>query len=54
MSRKYKIRDQEKLYFVTFTVIDWIVVFIRDEYRTILIDSVKYCQQNKGLEVLAL
>lgn len=53
MSRKYKIKDQEKLYFVTFTVIDWIDFFIRDEYRQIFVDSVKYCQQNKGLEVYA-
>jgi len=51
MSRKYKIRDQEKLYFVTFTVIDWLDVFIRDEYRTIVVNSIHYCQQNKGLEV---
>jgi putative transposase len=53
MSRKYKIRDQQKLYFVTFTVINWIDVFIRDEYRKIFINSVKYCQKNKGLEVYA-
>jgi putative transposase len=53
MSRKYKIRNQQKLHFVTFTVIDWIDIFIRDEYRTIVIDSIKYCQANKGLEVYA-
>jgi len=51
MSRKYKIRDQEKLYFVTFTVVDWIDIFIRDEYRSIIIESIKYCQVNKALEV---
>lgn len=53
MSRKYKFRDQSKIYFVTFTVIDWIDIFIRDEYRNIIIDSVRYCQINKGLEVYA-
>src|SRR5690348_12326185 len=53
MSRKYKIHDQQKLHFVTFTVIHWIDVFIRDTYRTIFIDSLKYCQMNKGLEVYA-
>jgi len=53
MSRKYKIRDQRQIYFVTFTVIDWIDVFIRDEYRHVFIESVKYCQKNKGLEVYA-
>ena len=51
MSRKYKIRDQKKLYFVTFTVIDWIDLFIRDEYKNIIIESIKYCQVNKNLEV---
>jgi putative transposase len=53
MSRKYKIRDQDKLYSVTFTVISWLDVFIRKEYRDIFLDSLKYCQQHKGLEVCA-
>ena len=53
MSRKYKIKDQNKLYFVTFTVINWIDVFIRDEYRNVFLESVLYCQKNKGLEVYA-
>ena len=53
MSRKYKVRDQEKLHFVTFTVIHWIDVFIREEYRNVLLDSIVYCQKNKGLEVYA-
>jgi putative transposase len=53
MSRKYKISDYDKPHFVTFTVIQWFDVFIRDEYRGIFIDSVKYCQENKGLEVFA-
>ena len=53
MGRKYKIRDQSRIYFVTFTVVNWIDVFIRDSYREIFIDSLKYCQQNKGLEVYA-
>jgi putative transposase len=51
MSLKYKIRDQEKVYFVTFTVIHWLDVFIRKEYRDIFLDSIRYCQQNKGLEL---
>lgn len=53
MSRKYKIRDQDKLYFVTFTVINWIDVFIRNEYRNMFLESVRFCQKNKGLEVYA-
>ena len=53
MSRKYKIHNPSGVYFATFTVIDWIDVFIRNEYRTIVLDSFKYCQRNKGLEVYA-
>jgi putative transposase len=53
MSRKYKIRDQEKLYFVTFTVIQWLDVFTRNEYKNIFIESLRYCQKQKKLEVWA-
>lgn len=53
MSRKYRIRDQDKLYFVTFTVIRWLDVFSRQLYRDIFLDSIRYCQKNKGLEVYA-
>lgn len=51
MGRKYAIRDQSKFYFGTFTVINWIDVFIRNEYKDLFLDSVKYCQKEKGLEV---
>ena len=51
MSRKYKFRDQSKLYFVSFAVVYWIDVFIREDYRTILIESLKFCQTEKGLEL---
>ncbi|HEY0656564.1 MAG TPA: transposase [Chryseosolibacter sp.] len=53
MSRKYKIRDQNKLYFVTFTVIQWLDVFTQQEYRDIFLDSIRFCQEKKGLEVCA-
>ncbi|HEY0656566.1 MAG TPA: transposase [Chryseosolibacter sp.] len=53
MGRKYKIRDQNKLYFVTFTVIQWLDVFTRQEYRDIFLDSIRFCQEKKGLEVCA-
>jgi putative transposase len=53
MSEKYKIRDQNKLYFITFAVVDWIDVFTRQEYRNILLESLRHCQKEKGLEVYA-
>jgi REP element-mobilizing transposase RayT len=51
MGRKYAIRSQEHFYFVTFTVIEWIDAFTREEYRNIFIESVNYCQKEKGLLV---
>jgi putative transposase len=41
------------LYFLTLTVVDWVDVFTRPSYRHILIDSLKYCHQYKGLELYA-
>ena len=51
MSTKYKFRDQDQLYFVTFAVVNWIDLFIRNEYKDILLQSWKHCQQHKGLEI---
>jgi putative transposase len=51
MARKYKFHDQRQLYFVTFTIVRWIDVFIREDYRNIFYESVAYCQKHKGLEV---
>ena len=53
MSRKYKFRDQEKLYFVTATTVNWVDLFIRNEYRDLLLESLRYCQHEKGLEIYA-
>ncbi len=53
MGFKYKIYNQSKAYYLTFTVVGWIDVFSRKVYREILIESLKYCQQNKGLNIYA-
>ena len=49
MSNKYKIRNQEGIYFITVTVIEWIDVFIRRHYCDVIIESLKYCQKNKDV-----
>jgi putative transposase len=51
MGFKYKIHDQQDFYHVTFTVVNWADVFIREHYREIFLESVKYCQREKGLIV---
>jgi len=51
MSRKYKFHDNDKLYFISFAIVYWIDVFVREEYMMVLIDSWKFCQEKKGLEI---
>ncbi|MBP3712165.1 MAG: transposase [Bacteroidaceae bacterium] len=41
------------IYFTTSTVVDWMDVFTRPLYKHIMVDSLKYCQANKGLDVYA-
>ncbi|MBD1392609.1 REP-associated tyrosine transposase [Mucilaginibacter glaciei] len=53
MSSNYKFRNQERPHFVTFSVIRWIDVFTRREYKNILVASLSYCIKNKGLELYA-
>jgi REP element-mobilizing transposase RayT len=53
MSRAYKIHNPDGLYFVSFATIGWVDVFTRLEYRKIIIDSLKYCQNQKGLLLYA-
>ena len=43
----------KELYFITTTVIDWMDVFTRPQYKHIVVDSLKYCQEHKGLEIYA-
>ena len=53
MSHQYRVRNPEDIYFVTFTIVDWVDVFTRPNYKQLIIDSLIYCQQHKGLEVYA-
>ncbi len=54
MGFKYKIYDQSQAYYLTFTVVKWVDVFSRKIYKDIIIESLKHCQKNKGLNILAL
>ncbi len=51
MTDKYKIDDQEGLYFLTFQIVRWIDIFTRQVYKDIILDSFRFCQKNKGLKV---
>ncbi|WP_430411853.1 REP-associated tyrosine transposase [Kordia sp.] len=53
MSRNYKFHNPKGLYFVSFAVVYWLDVFIRNEYKNIIVDSLFYCQKEKGMELVA-
>jgi len=53
MGRKYIYHDSRELYFVSFATINWIAIFTRKIYFDIIVDSLVFCAQNKGLEVYA-
>lgn len=53
MSRNYKFHKPEGVYFVSFAVVEWIDVFTRAEYKNILIESLEFCQKEKGMEIFA-
>ncbi|AMS25999.1 hypothetical protein AEM51_02205 [Bacteroidetes bacterium UKL13-3] len=46
---EYLKTEEGKTYFITFAVVDWIDVFTRECYVNTLLDSIKYCQKEKGL-----
>lgn len=47
----FKIYNHQQAYFITFAVVDWIDVFTRPYYKNIIIDSLKYCRDEKGLKI---
>ena len=43
--------DQGGMYFVSIGVTEWVDVFTRNDYRDIVIESLQYCQKEKGLVI---
>ena len=48
---RYFITDQNAIYFTTFTIVDWLDIFIRENYRAQIAADLNYCIAHKGLEV---
>jgi len=51
MSTGYQIKDQEASHYLTLQIVDWIDIFTRQIYRDIVVESLMYCQKNKGLQI---
>jgi putative transposase len=41
------------VYFMTLTVCGWTDVFIRPEYRELIVQNLQFCSEQKGLEIYA-
>ncbi len=53
MSRKYKFHNPEAAYFISFATVYWIDVFVRQEYFSVLEESINHCRSQKDMEVFA-
>lgn len=53
MSRNYKFHNKVGAYFISFATVYWIDVFTRQQYLSILEESMQYCRKEKGMEVYA-
>lgn len=51
MSSKYKVGEDTIAHFVTFSIVGWVDVFSRECYKEIVIKSLQYCQEHKGLKL---
>lgn len=47
----YKIRDQSKPNYITFTVVGWVDIFTRQVDIDIIIENLNYCIKEKGMIV---
>ena len=43
----------DKAYYITMTVVGWVDIFTRKNHRDTIIESLKYCQKEKGLIIFA-
>lgn len=48
---RYKIIDQKGLNFITITVVGWIDLFTRKEICEMILKSLTYCRNEKGLKI---
>ena len=49
----YRISSEASVYYVTFSVVEWLPVFVAEAPCKIITDSLNYCQREKGLRVNA-
>jgi len=53
MTTGYQINKQDGTYFLTWTVIGWVDLFIRDTYKQLIADSLNFCMAKHKLQIYA-
>ena len=53
MSERYKFNGKENLYFVSPTIVGWIDLFTKKQFNEIILESLRFCQKEKGLIIHA-
>jgi putative transposase len=53
MASKYHLSNPEGIYFITFATVQWVDVLTRPHYKDIVVESLRYCQEKKGLDLYA-
>ena len=51
MPTGYQISNQDRPYYLTLQVVQWVDIFTRKVYKDILVDALNYCIAHKGLLV---
>lgn len=51
MSDGYQIKNQNAIHFITPTIVGWLDVFTRKLYKDVIVESLQYCIEHKGLKV---
>lgn len=50
---KFQMHDDVAIYFLTFSVIEWLPVFVSEEACMIITESLNYCHREKNLQINA-
>ncbi|MGK7389529.1 MAG: REP-associated tyrosine transposase [Candidatus Cyclobacteriaceae bacterium M2_1C_046] len=47
----WKIHQEIEVYFTTSTIVEWLPIFVEEEFLKILTNSLTFCVENKGLKI---
>lgn len=50
---RYQFLDEPAAYFVTFSVVEWLPIFVTERTCLVITDSLDFCHQKKGLRISA-